>query len=224
MQRNVKTIVVSTATGLLAVAVLAGCSSGPAPSSSATRTVTATATPGSSAIGTPSAAGQAAPSPGATPTGTAGSSDASGSTCTVSSLAGGTEAGSGGAAGSTIIHITLRNTGSTTCTLQGWPGVSFVGDGDGTQIGAAATLDRSSAHPTMTLRPGQIAVAPLKIANAEDFSNAACSPVAADGFRVYPPGSKESLYVPASGYTACAESSAALLDVQGLVPEGQAAD
>ncbi|GGL87611.1 hypothetical protein GCM10009706_27760 [Curtobacterium citreum] len=99
-----------------------------------------------------------------------------------------------------------------------------MGDGDGTQIGAAAALDQSSAHPMVTLRPGQIAVAPLKIANAEDFSNAACSPVAADGFRVYPPGSKESLYVPARGYTACAESSAALLDVQGLVPEGQAAD
>ncbi|QKS17965.1 DUF4232 domain-containing protein [Curtobacterium sp. Csp2] len=222
MQRNAKTIVVSTATGLLAVVALAGCSSGPAPS--VTRTVTASATPGSSASGTPSAAGQAAPSPGATPTGTGGAADGSGTTCTVSSLAGGTEAGSGGAAGSTIIHLTLRNTGSTTCTLQGWPGVSFVGDGDGTQIGAAATQDRSSAHPTVTLGPGQIAVAPLKIANAQNFSNAACSPVAADGFRVYPPGSTESLFVRASGYTACAESSAALLDVQGLVPEGQATD
>ena len=122
------------------------------------------------------------------------------------------------------MHLALRNTGSTTCTLQGWPGVSFVGGGSGEQIGAAARRDEASAHPTVTLAPGAVAVAPLQITQAEDYPAAKCEPVAADGFRVYPPGSTESLFVRDPGVTACRSTDAGLLSVQGLVPEGQAAD
>jgi len=210
------------AVGLLAVVGLAGCSADTTPP-------VGTVSPSSSprASGDPSSAVPTANagSAAATPASGAGGGSAAGDgRCTTASLAGGTAAGSGGAAGSTIIHLTLRNTGSAACTLQGWPGVSFVGDGDGAQIGAAAGQDRSSAHPTVTLQPGQTAVAPLKIANAQDYPPSECTPTAADGFRVYPPGSTASLFVPASGYTACASASAALLQVQGLVPEGQATD
>lgn len=142
--------------------------------------------------------------------------------CAASSLAAGEEPGSGGAAGSTIFHITLKNTGSKTCTLQGWPGVSFVGNGNGTQIGAAATQEKSSPHPTVTLRPGQIAVAPLKVVRAENYSKADCDPVTPDGYRIYPPGSKQSLFIKDEGNTACRSADAALLSVQALVPQGQA--
>lgn len=122
------------------------------------------------------------------------------------------------------MHLVLRNTGSATCTLQGWPGVSFVGDTDGTQLGNAATQDRASAHPTVTLASGQQAVAPLKITNAENYPSGQCDPVSPDGFRVYPPGSKQSLFVKATGYTACKSTDVTVLDVQALVAEGQAAD
>lgn len=224
MQRITVPRVLSVAVGLVAVGVLAGCAGGGAATPSATATATATetvtATPSPSVSSTPSSS-----VPGSSGTGSSGSgSSGSVAACATSSLTVGAEAGSGGAAGSTIFHITLRNSGSATCTLQGWPGVSFVGGGDGQQIGAAASLDRSSPHPTVMLRPGQVAVAPIKVVRAENIPTSECSPVTPDGFRVYPPGSKSSLFLKDEGYTACRSSDAALLSVQALVPEGQATD
>jgi hypothetical protein len=207
----------------VAALALAGCASGGNKASQPTKTVTQTVQP-SDGTSTSTSSAPTSPSGSATtPSGDTGGS-VSGSLCTVAHLKGGTAAGSGGAAGSNIIHLTFTNTGSTTCVLQGWPGVSFVGDGNGTQIGQAATFDRASAHPTVTLKPGAIAVAPLKITQAANYSNADCSPVAADGFRVYPPGSKASLYIKAAGYTACKSTSVGILNVQGIVANGAAAD
>jgi len=213
------------AVGVLAVVGLAGCSAESTPPIGTVRPSASTGGTAPAAAPT-SGGGPGAATPAAPATGTGEGTAAGDGTgrCTTASLAGGTAAGSGGAAGSMVVHLTLRNTGSAACTLQGWPGVSFVGGGDGAQIGAAAGQDRSSAHPTVTLQPGQTAVAPLKIANAQDYAPAECTPTAADGFRVYPPGSTESLFVPASGYTACSSASAGLLQVQALVPEGQATD
>jgi hypothetical protein len=223
MQRSAVPGIVSAAVGLVVVGVLAGCAGGGAATPTAatsTATETVTATPSTSASSTPSSSASATSGGGASGSGSSGSVAA----CATSSLAVGSEAGSGGAAGSTVFHITLENTGSVTCTLQGWPGVSFVGGGDGQQIGAAAALDRSSPHPTVTLRPGQLAVAPIKVVRAENIPTSECSPVTPDGFRVYPPGSRSSLFLKDEGYTACRSSDAALLSVQALVPEGQATD
>lgn len=219
MQQRAR-ITVLVGTGIVAAALLAGCSSGGTgtPTETATATETVTASP----TMTPSSAG--ASSPGATtPAGTSGAGGGS-SACATSSLAGSIEAGSGGAAGSTYVHLVLRNTGSATCTLQGWPGVSFVGDTDGTQLGNAASQDRASAHPTVTLAAGQQAVAPLKITNAENYPAGECDPVSPDGFRVYPPGSKQSLFIKDADYTACRSTDVSVLEVQGLVAEGQAVD
>jgi len=102
--------------------------------------------------------------------------------------------------------------------------VSFVGGGDGSQIGAAATRATNSPHPTVTLAPGAVAVAPLQVAVAANYPTDECDPVAADGFRVYPPGSEQSLFVRDPDFTACRSDSAGLLTVFGLVPEGQAAE
>lgn len=228
MHRSAVPRVVSVAVGLVAVGVLAGCAGGGAATPTAatsTATETVTATPSSSASPTSSASSSSTTSGSSSGTGSTGSgSSGSVAACATASLAVGSEPGSGGAAGSTIFHITLENTGSATCTLQGWPGVSFVGGGDGQQIGAAASLDRSSPHPTVTLRPGQLAVAPVKVVRAENFPTSECTPVTPDGFRVYPPGSRTSLFLKDEGYTACRSSGAALLSVQALVPEGQATD
>ncbi|NUU50254.1 DUF4232 domain-containing protein [Curtobacterium luteum] len=241
MQRRTASSFVSVAVGVFAVGVLAGCAgggstTGPTATSASTGAVTTAPT---SASGGPSASGSAGS--GSSGSGSSGSSSGSGSgssgssssgsgsssaagsaRCATSALAVGEEPGSGGAAGSTVFHITLENTGTTTCTLQGWPGVSFVGGGTGKQIGAAATLDRSAPHPTVTLKPGQVAVAPLKVGQAGNYSTADCSPVTPDGFRVYPPGSKTSLFLKDSGHQACRAADAPLLSVQAFVPEGQA--
>lgn len=221
--------------GVVALA-LVGCSSQPNGTTTPTATVTATTTPapaGGSATATPPATPGAAASSGAGSTGVAGheptdtaapadGGTASGAgTCTVASLAGSITFGGGGGAGSQYQNLALRNTGSASCTLQGWPGVSFVGGGNGKQIGAAATLDRGSAHPTVTLAPGATAYAALRIVQAANLAPGACTEQTPDGFRVYPPGSKQALFVPATSYTACTETSAHLLSVRAFVPEGQ---
>ncbi|NUU07123.1 DUF4232 domain-containing protein [Leifsonia sp. C5G2] len=137
--------------------------------------------------------------------------------CDTGKLTGSIGRGGGGAAGSVEVSLVLTNTGSTECSLQGWPGVSFVGDGNGTQLGAAASFDRSKPHPTVVLQPGGTATAPLKITQALNYDEAECKPKAADGFRVYPPGSTESLFVKDAGVTACTSDTISLLTVGGLV-------
>ncbi|ROS77860.1 uncharacterized protein DUF4232 [Curtobacterium sp. PhB130] len=216
-------MIVSAGVALLVAGALAGCSSGgdATPTATATRTVTASpsTTPAADA---PSASATAPATSGSASGSGSGSGSATPTRCAAADLAGSLEAGSGGAAGSTYVHLALRNTGSATCTLQGWPGVSFVGGGTGTQIGAAATEDQSGPHPTVTLAAGQTAVAQLRIVSAAAFDTATCQPQTPDGFRVYPPGSKQSLFVEDAGSTACKNPDAALLSVQALVPEGQA--
>jgi hypothetical protein len=115
------------------------------------------------------------------------------------------------------VTIVLTNNGSAPCDLQGWPGVSFVGDGNGTQLGKAAGLDRSTPHPTVTLAAGGTAKAPLKITQAGNYSADECKPKAADGFRVYPPGSTESLFIKNTDFTACTVATVALLTVGAVV-------
>lgn len=127
-----------------------------------------------------------------------------------------TPSAGGGAAGSTYVNLVLTNKGTSSCTLQGWPGVSFVGDGDGTQIGQAAAFDRASPHATVTVAPSATATAVLRIVQAANYSSADCKPTPADGFRVYPPGQKASLFAAKPGLTACASKGAPLLTVSGL--------
>ena len=231
MQRSNRSLILVSLVGAAAATVLTGCSSGGTSTPTATETVTATPAPTTSSSGS-AASSPADPSSSAS-SGTGGTGSSAGGTggsadgparCAADDLTGSIEPGSGGAAGSQIVHLALRNTGATTCTLQGWPGISFVGGGDGAQIGAAARQEKSAPHPTVTLRAGDTAVAPLQIVTASNFAAADCGPKAADGFRVYPPGSKASLFVRDTGLTACSVSSAQVLSVQALVPEGQATE
>lgn len=127
----------------------------------------------------------------------------------------------GGSAGSSELEIVLKNEAPQECVLQGWPGVSFVGNDDGTQIGAAATFDRSSPHETVTLEPGASAHALVALSNAENYGEE-CEQTPADGLRVYPPGEKRSLFVTNDQLTltACANPDDELLDVQAIQPVG----
>lgn len=136
--------------------------------------------------------------------------------CATSQLTGKMADDGGGAAGSTYVKIVLKNTGAHTCTLQGWPGVSFVGHGNGTRIGAPAKQDRTSVHATVKIKPGKTAKIPLRIAQASNYPTTTCKLVPADGFRVYPPGSKKSLYVDAEGTDACSSSKVKLLTVSAV--------
>jgi len=191
---------------------------------------------GSATSGAPSDAGATTPeasAPAETPgsgaaTGTGPATTGTGSTpspsslrvarCTADHLTGTLTAGDGAGAGSTFPYVVLKNTGSAPCQLQGWPGVSFVGDSDGTQLGAAATFDRSSPHATVTLLPNGHAHAPLKIGQAANYPTSTCKPKQADGLRVYVPGETHSIFVKASGLTACTSTTVQLLQTQAIQP------
>ena len=101
--------------------------------------------------------------------------------------------GPGGSASSTT-SLVLRNTGTTTCTLYGYPGVSFVAGDDRHQAGAAADRRSGTAPARVTLVPGSAALAPLTIA-ANASVGAACQPTDVVGLLVYPPGSTEAVLV-----------------------------
>ena len=105
--------------------------------------------------------------------------------------------------------LQLRNTGSSACTLYGYPGVSWVRGASGTQTGAAATrqADPNGTEKVVTLAPGALASAPLDIVDAAVIPPAECKPVAVRGLRIYPPGQQAALFLSqptaAGGYGEC---------------------
>jgi Protein of unknown function (DUF4232) len=153
-----------------------------------------------------------APSP--TPTSTPTPTQTSGGTATCSVSALSVTLGSfSGAAGSQYVPILFKNTSSKPCELHGFPGVSFVGKGNGTQLGAAADWDQTKPVVQNTLQPGSTVAANVRIAQAGNYDSGECQPLTADGFRVYPPHSTESVFVQAANLTACQSTSVHLLTV-----------
>ncbi|HWK92109.1 MAG TPA: DUF4232 domain-containing protein [Luteimicrobium sp.] len=213
--------------GLLSAGALAACGDdggggSSAAASGAGSTPTSASTPARTAgdAGSPTASpGTDAPSGTTSGTGSAPSpSSLRVARCTADHLTGTLTEGDGGGAGSTFPYLVLKNTGSAPCQLQGWPGVSFVGDSNGTQLGAAATFDRSSPHATVTLLPSGHAHAPLRIGQAANYPTSTCKPREADGLRVYVPGETHAIFVKASGLTACTSTRVELLQTQAIQP------
>lgn len=120
-----------------------------------------------------------------------------------------------GAAGSMLIDLNFTNAGSTDCTLHGFPGVSFVGMDNGTQIGAPAVRE-GDAFPAVTLGPGENTIAALKISRAENYDSDACSLQPVDGLRVYPPGETASAYLPLEGFNGCDNDGLKLLTIKSV--------
>lgn len=161
------------------------------------------ATPGRSSGGsgtsaTPSATASGTPSAGAASAG-----------CAVGNLRirYADEVGSAGA-GSVSGTFTFTNTGTTRCTLAGFPGVSYVSGG--TQVGQAATRTDDAVR-TRTLAPQQSVRAALRRTQPRGYGEE-CRETEVDGFRVFPPGSTEPALV-AFPTTGCASTSAPLLQV-----------
>lgn len=100
-----------------------------------------------------------------------------------------------GAAGTIHGWIVLRNTSGRACHTGGYGGVSYVGDGDGTQVGAAARRTDASQVATFVLRPGQRLRSDLGATEALNYPRKRCHPAHVDGFRVYVPDAEKSQYV-----------------------------
>ena len=118
-------------------------------------------------------------------------------------------------AGSTVVPIIFENTGKRPCQLEGYPGVSFVGGGNGTQIGAPAGREAGAPIAVFDLAPGDSVQAPLRISEAGNYST--CGDETADGLRVYPPHSYDAVFVATTDYKPCTDASVDLMTVQPVL-------
>lgn len=100
-----------------------------------------------------------------------------------------------GTAGSRIGDLRLTNTSRGSCWTRGHPGVSYVGFGNGTQIGHAATWIAGSVR-AINLAPKQHADAPIRMVNVQNYPASVCRPTPVDGLRVYVPGSRLAKFIP----------------------------
>jgi Protein of unknown function (DUF4232) len=110
-------------------------------------------------------------------------------TCAVSDLRTSLTA-AGGSAGAFHYQLIFNNSSASTCTLYGFPGVSFL-DGRGHQIGPAAQEGPAAVRQLVRLAPGQKGYAGMSV------TDPGIPPCAGPGnvaqIRVYPPAS----FVPA---------------------------
>lgn len=120
-----------------------------------------------------------------------------------------------GTAGSRIGDLRLTNISRGHCWTRGYPGVSYVGFGNGTQIGRAATWDAGVIR-TITLAPRQHADAPIRMVNVQNYPGSTCRPTPVDGLRVYVPGSRLAKFV-AFHTTGCRSANVTTILVKPLV-------
>jgi hypothetical protein len=219
MPRNTRTAQNSLTGGIVAIAAIlaAGCSSsGSGTGGQATRAPSAS----QSSVATASAAASATTGPTSSPTapasassGPTSSAPAGARSCSTSNLH--ITLGNGGAgAGTDFTVLDFANSGTSTCTLFGFPGVSLT-NSSGAQIGAAATRNPSKAATVITLAPGAKANATLGVANAENYPAAACKPTAAAQLKIYPPNQTQPVELPFTA-TGCAVSSTHQLSVTAV--------
>jgi hypothetical protein len=212
--KNALLVVPLLSAGLLAAGCAASSTTSGASGAAAGSTGASASASASSGASSTGAAGTGASPTGsstASGSGTSGTTTASSGTpaCTSADLQ--VSLGGGAGAGMSQNHtgLQLRNTGSSACTLYGYPGVSWVRGASGIQTGAAAVrqADPSGTETTVTLAPGALASAPLDIVDAAVIPPSECKPVAVRGLRIYPPGQKAALFLSlptaAGGYGEC---------------------
>jgi hypothetical protein len=177
------------------------------------------ASSGSGAVGSPPATSAgSAPATSAAPPSAAGSPHVAGlPSCATADLSV-TIGPSQGTAGSIYQPIVFTNTGSATCTLYGYPGVSLAGGSPVAQIGAAAARSTATAASIITLAPGAAANALLQYTEAGNYSPSTCDPTPATELIIYPPNQTVSASVTYSN-TACAATGVDILHV-GVVTAG----
>ncbi|MFE0022116.1 DUF4232 domain-containing protein [Amycolatopsis sp. NPDC059021] len=105
------------------------------------------------------------------------------------------------AAGTAYRPLVITNTSGRQCTIQGFPGVSYVAGADGHQVGPAAARD-GGAGGLVTLAKGQSATADVGFVQVRNYDEAVCKPTEVTGVRVYLPGETASNFVPSPG-TGC---------------------
>lgn len=175
----------------LAGAALTGCGSVAAPGS-----VSAGGSAPSGSAASASASGSAGASGTAPPSGQPSSQAAAAGTCPTSALKVTLDtSAAGAAAGSSFVPLQFENVSASSCTLPGYPAVSFAAAAAGPQIGPAAVRQPSGTTAPLVLTPGHYAHAWLQILDAANFPASACKPVTAQGFLVAFADSASAAYV-----------------------------
>ncbi|MGV9359692.1 MULTISPECIES: DUF4232 domain-containing protein [unclassified Amycolatopsis] len=105
-------------------------------------------------------------------------------------------------AGSVYRPLLITNSSAKPCTIQGFPGVSYVAGPDGHQVGKDAFREGTKGN-AVKLNPGQTAAADIQFVNVRNFDPGACQPTAVRGLRIYLPQETASNFVPSEG-TGCA--------------------
>jgi hypothetical protein len=118
----------------------------------------------------------------------------------------------GAAAGSFYYELELSNTGTTTCQLYGYPGVSAL-SGSGAQLGSPASWDSGFTPSTVVLAPGATSHVVLRIADVYNYPAADCAPAAASSLRIYPPNNTAAVQLPFS-FEACSKAGPLYLTVR----------
>lgn len=124
-----------------------------------------------------------------------------------------TEPGAG-AAGSVYRSLVVTNIDSADCAVRGYPGVSYV-DAAGNQVGAPADRDPAAEAVTVTLAPGESAMAQLQQTNAGNYGPE-CNQADVAGVRVYPPNDTAWLTAPQETI-GCANEAVVLMTVGTFV-------
>jgi hypothetical protein len=88
-------------------------------------------------------------------------------------------------------RLVLTNNADT-CTLHGYPGVSFV-DAAGQLLGSPAAESKATVRRE-TLKTGGAVFAVLTYSNAQAYPDSTCRAKQADRVRVYPPGERQPLF------------------------------
>ena len=126
----------------------------------------------------------------AAPASASASSTAKTPACATSQLKaslGGSDAG----AGNLYRYLLLTNHSGTSCTVDGFPGLSLL-DSHGKEIGAPAVFDHSFSYAPVTVRPGQTVSDTIHTLN----SGATSCQGTSTSLRIYPPANKADLVIP----------------------------
>jgi hypothetical protein len=120
-----------------------------------------------------------------------------------------------GAAGSVGYDVSFVNVSAVSCSLRGYPGVSYVTGANGTTVGAPAQRDNFGPIVTVILAPGHGARATLIEINSANFPPDTCRAVPVSGLRIYPPNQTAALFV-AQAVQACSNPADPVLGIRPI--------
>ncbi|MDX3191784.1 DUF4232 domain-containing protein [Streptomyces sp. MN03-5084-2B] len=152
---------------------------------------------------TPLTSTTAWPSTSASAPATTASGSAGGGPCTADDVR--LELGQGDAgAGSRYRPLRITNVSGTPCTVQGFPGVSYVTAEGGHEVGEAAVPEGDKGAP-VRLGTGETAAATIQFVNIHNYDPAQCRPTPVQGLRIHLSQGTAAKFLTAPG-TGCAST------------------